>query len=199
MLSRRFLLLFATILLIAPARAQEREIAIFAGGCFWCVEADFDLVEGVTDTVSGYTGGKGDNPTYENHALRGFREAVRIEFDPAIVSYPELLDIFFHSVDPTDADGQFCDRGHSYTTAIYVHDEGQKMAAEAAKADAQAELGQHIVTPVEAAGPFYPAEDYHQDYYLKNTIRYLFYRTGCGRDRRLDRVWGETARRGLGH
>ncbi len=178
-----------------PLAAQETQTAIFAGGCFWCVESDFDRVPGVTATVSGYSGGELENPTYRNHT--GHREVVRIEFDPSKTSYRALVDIFFRSVDPTDAGGQFCDRGHAYTTAVYALDDQQKTAAENAKADAQAELGRPIVTPVEPAGAFWEAEAYHQDYYRKNPLRYKYYRYACGRDDRIEELWGKAAHRGI--
>jgi peptide-methionine (S)-S-oxide reductase len=186
------------------------ETAIFAGGCFWCVEADFDKVPGVTSTTSGYIGGSTANPTYRNHDAGGHREAVRIEFDPAKVSYRQLADIFFRSVDPTDADGQFCDRGHSYTTAIYALDGAQAEAATEAKKAAAAELGRNLVTPVESAATFWPAEAYHQDYYrssekvltrfgyVSKAEAYKGYRQGCGRDQRLRQVWGASALKGIG-
>lgn len=184
-----------------PAASQEAglETAIFAGGCFWCVESDFDHVDGVLDTLSGYIGGEGDAPTYENHAGRGFREAVKITFDPTVVSYQTLVEGFFRSVDPTDDGGQFCDRGHSYTTAIYTTGAEQQEIAETARTSAERELGQPIVTPVESAPQFYPAEAYHQDYYRKNPIRYRFYRASCGRDIRVTQLWGNEAWRGLGY
>lgn len=178
-----------------PAAAGETSTAIFAGGCFWCVESDFDHVEGVVSTVSGYSGGTLANPTYQNH--EGHREVVRITFDPARVSYATLVSIYFRSVDPTDAGGQFCDRGHAYTTAIYVADEKQKKAAEKARKEAEAALGQRIVTPVEAAGPFWDAEDYHQDYSRRNPLRYNYYRYACGRDARVEALWGAAAHQGI--
>lgn len=183
----------------ASAQTEKTEVAIFAGGCFWCVESDFDRIDGVLETTSGYIGGEGKDPTYETHATRGFREAVAIRFDPARVAYADLLDAFFHSVDPTDAGGQFCDRGHSYTTAIYTVEPDQKKAAVEAKTKAEAELGKPVVTPIETATEFYPAEGYHQDYYRKNPIRYKFYRFSCGRDNELEQLWGSAAHRGLGH
>jgi len=199
MISRLFALalvaaLSALPLSVGPAFA-DTEKAIFAGGCFWCVEKDFDHVPGVVSTISGYSGGTLENPTYENH--EGHREVVQVEFDPAKVTYATLAEIFFHSVDPTDDGGQFCDRGHAYTTAIYTENEAQKAAAEKAKVDAEAALGRKIVTPVEAAGPFWPAEDYHQDFYQKNPLRYSYYRNGCGRDQRVEEVWGKSAHQGI--
>jgi peptide-methionine (S)-S-oxide reductase len=190
-----------------PAVAQETETAIFAGGCFWCVEADFDKVPGVTSTVSGYIGGTNENPTYRNHP--GHVEAVKIDYNPAEVSYEQLLDVFFHSVDPTDAGGQFCDRGHSYTTAIFTLGEEQAAAAEEARQQAANELGQNVVTPIQPAPTFWPAEDYHQNYYrsdetiltrfgiVSKAEAYKGYREGCGRDARLAEVWGEAAHQGI--
>lgn len=192
-----------------PAVAQETETAIFAGGCFWCVEADFDKVPGVTSTVSGYIGGTTENPTYRNHTAAGHREAVRIEYDPSTVSYDQLLDVFFHSVDPTDAGGQFCDRGESYSTAVYTTSESQTAEAEEAKQAAANELGQAVVTPIIAAPTFWPAEDYHQNYYrsdenilsrfgiVSKAEAYKGYREGCGRDARLKEVWGDAALQGI--
>ncbi len=193
----RAALFAAALTLPAAAHAQSTEKAIFAGGCFWCVESDFDKVDGVTATVSGYTGGENDNPTYQDHSRFNHREAVEITFDPSRVSYEDLLRIFFRSVDPPDDGGQFCDRGFSYTTAIYALDAGQRAAAEAAKAEADGVLDDPVVTPIEAAATFWPAEDYHQDYYTKNPVRYSFYRNGCGRDRRIEEVWGDQAMQGI--
>ena len=183
----------------ATAGAEETETATFAGGCFWCVEADFDKVPGVVETVSGYTGGSVEDPTYKQVSAggTGHREAVKVVYDPETVSYDELLTAFWHSVDPTDAGGQFCDRGESYTTAVFVHDEEQREAAEASKRTAEETLGQEIVTPIEEAGPFYRAEDYHQDYYRKNSLSYKFYRWSCGRDGRVEELWGESAYEGI--
>ena len=183
-------------------RAQEERIATFAGGCFWCVESDFDKVPGVIETISGYTGGILPNPTYEQVTAggTGHREAVQIVYDPSRVSYAELLTAFWHSVDPTDGGGQFCDRGQSYQTAIFVADEDERRLAETSKQAAEASLGKAIVTPIEAASPFFPAEDYHQDYYEKSPLRYRYYRYACGRDRRVEELWGERAYQGIpGH
>ncbi|MEM8936135.1 MAG: peptide-methionine (S)-S-oxide reductase MsrA [Pseudomonadota bacterium] len=165
------------------------ETGVFAGGCFWCIEADFEKLDGVGNVISGYSGGALQNPTYKNHP--GHIEVVEVPFDPDIISYRELTDYFFRHVDPLDDGGQFCDRGHSYTTAIFYADETQRAIAEAAKADAELALGETIVTPIRALDQFWIAEDYHQDYYKKNPVRYKFYRTGCGRDRRVKQVWGE--------
>ena len=182
--------------LATPAQAGKMT-AIFAGGCFWCVESDFDKVAGVLSTTSGYIGGSTSNPTYYDHTSAGHREAVAIEFDDNRVDYEELVKIFFRSVDPTDGGGQFCDRGHSYTTAIYAVGDDQLAAAKAAKATAQKELKQDLATEIVAAPEFWPAEDYHQDYYKKNPVRYKYYRNGCGRDARIEQVWGDQAMYGL--
>ena len=196
-------------LTVAPARADT---ALFAGGCFWCVESDMDQVEGVTATVSGYAGGTSENPTYRDYSKSGHREVVEITYDPAKVSYAELVDIFLHSVDVTDAGGQFCDRGRSYSTAIFALNETQAREAASVKAKAEKELGSTIVTPVEGAAKFWPAEDYHQDYYLsdKRTLTrfgyitradaYKNYRKACGRDAAVRAVWGKSAYKGIaGH
>jgi peptide-methionine (S)-S-oxide reductase len=196
---------FVVVLLLAmTGMAQAKtEKAIFAGGCFWCVESDFEKVEGVKGVVSGYTGGDLENPTYRDH--EGHYEAVEISFDPAKVSYADLVAMFLRSVDVTDAGGQFCDRGPAYRTAIFALDAGQKAAAEAAVSQAAADLGQAVVTPVLDAGRFWVAEDYHQDYYKGTNYvltragpkmqknAYLFYREGCGRDARVKEIWGKAA------
>ena len=178
---------------------DNAETAIFAGGCFWCVESDFDHVPGVLETVSGYTGGHMDNPTYKDvvRETTGHREAAKITYDPSKVSYDQLLDVFWRSVDPTDPDGQFCDRGESYTTAIYTLDEEQQAAAEASSKEAMETLGQPIATVIMPASMFYPAEDYHQNFYQKNPVRYRFYRLGCRRDARVEALWGSEAHRGI--
>ena len=204
---------FAILLAAASIGAQpavaEIRTAIFAGGCFWCVESDFDHVPGVVSTVSGYTGGDTQNPTYDDYSQGGHREAVEIKYDDTRVTYDHLLDVFFHSVDPTDDGGQFCDRGHAYTTAIYVLDNAQQEAAEKAKKAAEAELGRALVTPIVKATTFWPAEDYHQNYYrsqdrilsrfgyVTKADAYKGYREGCRRDARLVQVWGENALRGI--
>ncbi len=189
----------AALLLIAAAGSEARatEYAILAGGCFWCVEADMDAVPGVLETESGYIGGKFDNPTYESHSAAGDLEAVKVTFDPAIVTYRELLDVFWRTVDVTDDGGQFCDRGNSYRTAVFVADAGEREIAEASKAAAEQALGQEVVTRILDAPTFWPAEDYHQNYYTENPLRYTYYRYGCGRDRQVERVWGEAAYKGL--
>lgn len=181
----------------APAKAQDTAQAILAGGCFWCVEADMDKVPGVSETISGYIGGWTENPTYQSHSSDGHYEAVLVTFDPAITSYQELLDIFWRTIDVTDDGGQFCDRGPSYRTAIFVADEDERAIAEASKAAAEVALGDEIVTPILDAEPFWPAEDYHQDYYLESSFRYTGYRFACGRDRQVKQVWGDEAYRGI--
>lgn len=193
-------LAFGAVLTSAAAQAQETETAIFAGGCFWCVESDFDHVEGVIETLSGYAGGTIDNPTYENHP--DYIEAVKLTYDPSVVSYEELLTAYWHSVDPTDPGGQFCDRGHSYITTVFVEGDEQRQAAEASKRTVASDLSRDdlkIVTPIVDATTFYPAEDYHQNYHDKNPIPYEFYRFRCGRNQRVDFVWGNTAYLGINH
>jgi methionine-S-sulfoxide reductase len=181
-----------------PARnADGTEIATFAGGCFWCVESDFDKVPGVLKTVSGFMGGKTPNPTYQqvSHENTGHAEVVQVTFDPKIVSYKTLVDGFWKTIDPFDAGGQFCDRGDSYRTEIFTHSDEQKKIAEDSRADIQKNGGhsEKIVTPVTAAGPFTAAEEYHQDYYKKNPVRYSYYRYACGRDARVEQLWGKKA------
>ncbi|MEL7546631.1 MAG: peptide-methionine (S)-S-oxide reductase MsrA, partial [Pseudomonadota bacterium] len=171
--------------------AQNYETAIFAGGCFWCVEADFDKVDGVIQTTSGYTGGMSSNPTYKTHTKQGHIEAVRVTYDPEQVSYPELVDYFMRHIDPTDDGGQFCDRGNSYTTAVFVDTPEQRDAvkAEFEEIEASGNLPAPIVTKIRDVAPFYNAEKNHQDFYMKNPVRYKFYRQGCKRDERLREVW----------
>ena len=189
------------------AAQAATEKAIVAGGCFWCVESDFESVPGVKSVVSGYTGGTTANPTYKQVGKggTGHYEAVEIAFDPAKISYAKVIELFFRSVDPTDAGGQFCDRGESYRTAIFPLNADQKAAAEAEKAKAAKALGRKIVTPVLTAKPFYKAEDYHQDYYKGSNIvitragpkrqseAYKFYRKSCGRDAKVKALWGGDA------
>ena len=172
---------------------QRTAVATFAGGCFWCVEADFDKVDGVISTTSGYTGGRTANPTYEqaSHGGTGHAESVEIVYDPAKVSYKKLLDVFWHNIDPLAKDRQFCDHGDQYRSAIFYHDEEQRALAEASKAEVEKRFEQPVATQIVPAGPFYKAEEYHQDYYKKNPIRYKFYRYNCGRDARLEELWGK--------
>lgn len=169
--------------------------ATFAGGCFWCMEPPFDKLDGVISTTSGYTGGHQQDPTYKevSRGGTGHTEAVQIVYDPKRVSYAELLDVYWHNIDPTDAHGQFCDKGSQYRSEIFYHDNEQKQLAAQSKA-ALIELKPFtgdVVTGITPATAFYPAEDYHQDYYIKNPIRYKYYRYGCGRDNRLEDLWGE--------
>ncbi|MGB3553008.1 MAG: peptide-methionine (S)-S-oxide reductase MsrA [Jannaschia sp.] len=192
-------------LVLCAATPLRAETAIVAGGCFWCVESDFESVAGVGDVVSGFTGGSTADPTYRSHG--DHIEAVTIPFDAAEVSYRQVLDLFFRSIDPTDAGGQFCDRGHAYTTAVFADGPEQRAIAEAAKAEAEAALGQAIVTPILDASSFYPVGAYHQDYYksderiaisslgigVPKSEAYKRYREGCGRDTRVRQIWGDAA------
>ena len=171
--------------------------ATFAGGCFWCMEPPFDKLPGVVSTTSGYIGGQKANPTYQevSAGATGHAEAVQVQYDPQKVSYEKLLDVFWHNVDPTVKNRQFCDVGSQYRTAIFYHDAEQKRLAEASKAalEKSKPFKEPIVTEIVMATTFYPAEEYHQDYYLKNPVRYKFYRTSCGRDARLKEIWGKAA------
>ncbi|CAG0974589.1 Peptide methionine sulfoxide reductase MsrA [Burkholderiales bacterium] len=195
----------AALVAAAPASAQApaagakpmTAVATFAGGCFWCMEPPYDKLTGVLATTSGYMGGKKRYPTYEevSSGFTGHTEVVQVLYDPSKVSYEKLLDVFWVNIDPTVKDRQFCDVGSQYRTAIFVHSPEQRKAAEASIAAlAKARpFKDAIVTPVADAGEFWPAEDYHQDYYLKNPVRYTYYRTGCGRDARLKQLWGDRA------
>ncbi|MFO1364174.1 MAG: peptide-methionine (S)-S-oxide reductase MsrA [Burkholderiales bacterium] len=188
-------LALAGALLAGGAAAQGSAKATFAGGCFWCMEPPYDKLPGVVSTTSGYMGGSKRFPTYEevSTGTTGHAEVVQVVYDPAKVSYEKLLEVFWRNVDPTVRDRQFCDVGSQYRTAIFYHDDGQKRLAEASKAalEKSKPFKAPIVTPVQAAGEFWPAEDYHQDYYRKNPVRYKYYRTGCGRDERLKELWGK--------
>ena len=179
----------------AHSPSGKTETAIFAGGCFWCVEEAFEKVPGVSSAVSGYTGGTVANPTYEQVASKatGHAEAVQVTFDPGKVSYQQLVDWFWHNIDPVDAKGQFCDKGSPYRSAIYYQGEAQKKVAEASKEALKGRFKQPIATEITAASTFYPAEDYHQDYYKKNSLRYQYYKYGCGRAQRLEQIWGPPA------
>ncbi|MDX5365059.1 MAG: peptide-methionine (S)-S-oxide reductase MsrA [Alphaproteobacteria bacterium] len=187
---------FSAGLAAAPARADEA-VAIFAGGCFWCMEPPYDKTEGVISTTSGYTGGHVPNPSYKDVSAgtTGHIEAVKIVYDPAKVSYEKLLHIFWRNIDPVRENAQFCDEGAQYRSAIFPQDEAQREAAEKSKADLEAtgRFTRPIVTEILDAAPFYPAEEYHQDYYKKNPNRYAYYRWSCGRDARLKQVWGGEA------
>lgn len=202
-------LLFATLIAaglaaVSPLNAQAPKPApahpatakaTFAGGCFWCVEEAFDKAPGVISTLSGYMGGNTRNPTYEQVSAgrTGHAEAVQVEYDPAKVSYEKLLDVFWRNIDPTQRDGQFCDHGSQYRSAIFYHDEAQRKLAEASKATLAKSkpFKGEIVTEITKASEFYPAEDYHQDFHQKNPVRYKFYKTGCGREARLKELWGK--------
>jgi peptide-methionine (S)-S-oxide reductase len=169
--------------------------ATFAGGCFWCMEPPFDKLDGVISTTSGYTGGHKENPTYEevSSGTTGHAEAIQIVYDPEKIGYGKLLEVFWRNVDPTDGGGQFCDRGNQYRTAIFYHDDEQKrLAQQSKKALIESKGFREIATEITAASTFYPAEEYHQDYYTKNPVRYKFYRYSCGRDKRLKELWGES-------
>jgi peptide-methionine (S)-S-oxide reductase len=178
---------------VGAAGEQKLAKATFAGGCFWCMEPPFDKLEGVVATTSGYTGGSVPNPSYEqvSYGGTGHLEAVEVAYDPAKISYEKLLEVFWSNVDPTDAEGQFCDRGDQYKTAVFFHDEEQRRLAEESKQKLvdSGRLKKPITTPIRPATAFYAAEEYHQDYYEKNPIRYKFYRSRCGRDRVLEKLW----------
>lgn len=200
-------ILIAFMVQFAPARARNVQTAILAGGCFWCVESDFDKVEGVLGTTPGFTGGTTANPTYRqvSRGGTGHFESVRIRFDADVISYRSLIDIFWRTIDPLDAGGQFCDRGDSYRTAVFVLNEKQRKAATASRGAADALISGRIVTPILAAGPFYPAGKRHQDYYLgkrrvitrygvvRQSVAYKKYRRACGRDLRVRQIWGAEA------
>ena len=180
-----------------PAPPGDRATAIFAGGCFWCEETAFEGLPGVISVVSGYTGGQKKNPTYEEVSAggTGHAESVQVTYDPGKTSYEKLLDVFWHNVDPFQKDAQFCDHGTQYRSAIFYQGEAQKKAAEESrrKLEEQPRFKGKIVTQIVAASTFYPAEEYHQDFYKKNPVRYHEYRAGCGRDARLKEIWGEPA------
>lgn len=186
-----------------PTQAAGNQVAIFAGGCFWCVESDFDKVPGVLSTTSGYVGGTKVNPSYEEVSSggTGHAEAVKIVFDPAMVTYEKLLYVYWRNVDPLTKEGQFCDFGTQYRTAIFYVNEAQRQAAETSKAaiEKSGRFKRPIVTQIVAAGPFYPAEQYHQNFHQNNPVRYNLYRFNCGRDARLEELWGKEAGGGLPH
>jgi peptide-methionine (S)-S-oxide reductase len=192
------------LVLAAGAHAQtatvedsgERALATFAGGCFWCMQPPYDKLDGVISTTAGYAGGPELNPSYHDVArgLTGHAEVVQVEYDPTRISYATLLHVFWRNIDPFAVDRQFCDSGRQYRSVIYYHDETQRMAAEASLAEKTARFSETIATRIEPVGnTFHPAEDYHQDYYLKNPVRYRYYRFNCGRDRRLAQIWGPEA------
>jgi methionine-S-sulfoxide reductase len=176
-----------------PLKGLEK--ATFAGGCFWCMEPPFEKLDGVNAVISGYTGGHTENPTYEevSSGRTGHAEAVEVQYDPSRITYAKLLDVFWHNIDPTTRDRQFVDIGSQYRTAIFYHNEEQRRLAEESKRtlDVSGRFGKPIVTEIVPAGKFYPAEEYHQDYYKKSSTRYKFYRFNSGRDQYLDRIWGK--------
>lgn len=172
----------------------ELDDFMVAGGCFWCVEADLERVKGVEEVMSGYAGGRNANPTYQNYDDYGHREVALVRFDPSVITFEELAEIFIRTIDVTDDSGQFCDRGYEYSTAVYYETEAEKDILEDVIKEGEAEIGRPIVTPIEAEPTFYPAEMYHQDYYLKNPRRYAIYRGACGRDRTVKKVWGKAAK-----
>jgi len=183
---------------VLPVQAEQQKAeAIFAGGCFWCMEPPFDKLPGVIATISGYTGGTKKNPTYQqvSSGRTGHAESVKVVYDPTVISYQQLLDVYWVNVDPLAVDRQFCDHGDQYRTAIfYLNDEQKRLAlASKKKLEESGRFDQPIATQIVPAGKFYPAEDYHQDYYKKNPIRYKFYRYNCGRDQRLEQLWGDMA------
>lgn len=191
------MLLLSLLTPFSPAAAVQLEKATFAGGCFWCMEAPFDKLDGVASVTVGYIGGTVKNPTYEqvSGGSTGHAEAVQITFDPSKISYTKLLGIFWHNIDPTVKNRQFCDTGNQYRAAIFYHDEQQHSAARASKTalESNKPFRGPVLTEIVPAGIFYPAEEYHQQYYKKNPLRYKYYRTSCGRDRRLKELWGDQA------
>ena len=197
---RKSFLLFVSIFLlfgvteIHPSEEEITESAIFAGGCFWCMEADFEKLNGIKEVISGYIGGTSKNPTYNNYGKTGHIEAVQIFFDPSVISYAELLEIFWVNIDPLDKNGQFCDRGHEYSTAIfYLTTEQKKLASKSKNLLENSNiLDKPVETPLIKAGEFFPAENYHQNYYKNSSIKYKYYRYRCGRDSRLKELWGKT-------
>ena len=193
-LALAFIITAAVLPATASAENTGHATATFAGGCFWCMEPPFDALDGVISTTSGYTGGHKKNPVYKevSRGVTGHTEAVQVIYDPEKISYVDLLDVYWRNIDPTDGPGQFCDKGSQYRSEIFYHDEQQQQLAAMSK-QALLELkpfAGDVATGISPAGRFYPAEDYHQDYYQKNPVRYKFYRYGCGRDKRLEALWG---------
>ena len=173
----------------APSRAASSDTAIFAGGCFWCMEAAFDEVDGVTETISGYAGGTKPNPNYDDHA--GYAEAVKVTYDPAKVTYAKLLDHYWRNIDPFDAEGQFCDKGPAYRSVVFVGNDEEKKLAETTKEEIAARFKQRVETEIKPTTTFTAAEDYHQDYHNLNPVSYKYYKWGCGRAQRLAAIWGK--------
>jgi peptide-methionine (S)-S-oxide reductase len=178
---------------VVYAAAPQTAKATFAGGCFWCMEPPYDKLDGVLTTISGYIGGKTKHPTYEqvSSGRTGHAEAVQVTYDPRKITYAKLLEVFWRNIDPLTANAQFCDQGSQYRSAIFYHDETQKRLAEESKKALRSQFRELIVTEIVPASAFYPAEDYHQDYYTKNPLRYKLYRYNCGRDQRLEELWGK--------
>ncbi len=195
----RIMLIVLLVALGAPVQAQdqnqETRTATFAGGCFWCMEEAFDKLDGVTASVSGYTGGDQAQPSYQQVSSgdTGHAEAVQISYDPAVVDYPALLETFWHNIDPFAENRQFCDSGSQYRSAIFYHGERQQRLAEASKKELEKRFGRSIATQIVPAGKFWEAEGYHQNYYQQNPVRYRFYKAGCGRQERLEEIWGDQA------
>ena len=191
-LTAAFLALFVVAMHSQTAVAEdaaETKTAIFAGGCFWCVEDAFDMVDGVTETVSGYAGGTLKNPTYSNHKTHV--EALKVTYDPSKVTYAELLDHYWHNIDPFDPAGQFCDKGPAYKTVVFVSDDAEKSLAEKTKKDIAERFGKEVETEIRPTSTFTSAEEYHQDYHTKNPVSYKYYKWGCGRAQRLSEIWGD--------
>lgn len=191
-------IIFSTLSLFSLLSEAREERAIFAGGCFWCMEPPFDALDGVISTTSGYTDGHKKNPTYRevSAGITGHTEAVEVVYDPDIISYQALLDVFWVNIDPFALNYQFCDTGSQYRSGIYPLNEEQSRLAKASKDKVQKDFKKKIQAEIKSASTFYPAEDYHQDYYMKNPIRYTFYRNSCGRDDRLKEVWGDRFKKG---
>lgn len=184
------ILLLTTLPLLAKAETAD---AIFAGGCFWCMEYEYQDLEGVSAVVSGFSGGTSDNPSYKGDH-KGHYEAVKVSYDPAVITYAQLLTVFWHSIDPFDNKGQFCDKGPSYRTAVFPGNSSERELAVKTRDDVSAQFpGKTVYTEILDATAFWPVEEGHQDYYLKNPVRYKYYRWNCGRDQRLEEIWGESA------
>jgi len=189
----RSVLMLAVLLSFQTSVRAESAVAVFAGGCFWCMESFYQEVEGISDVVSGFTGGESKKPTYDGDH-KGHYEAVKVTYDPKIVSYAQLIDSFWHNIDPFDSRGQFCDKGPSYLSAIFVGNEKERELAEKTRAAVVKRFPKETVqTPILDAGEFWPVEERHQDYYIKNPVRYKYYRWNCGRDQRLEEIWGRQA------
>lgn len=191
---KKFLMTVVFLFMAIGLSHAEEAKAILAGGCFWCVESDLENVLGVKSVVSGYSGGSGDDPTYHTYTEMGYVEVVEVAYDPSVISYSQLLDVFLQKIDPTDSEGQFCDRGSAYRPVIFYSNEEEKKLAEDSKVSLSnlKKLTKPVTIEIIAASKFYPAEEYHQDYYKKNPVKYKFYRFKCGRDQFLERIWGKS-------